>query len=183
MVTEAGTGLYAFPFKPGQRVIELGGGDRPYVRPNVDVRAGLTVDIVANFEQALPIQTEEWDGIICQYALEHISYKKVRGFMAETFRILKPGGLAVFITANLLEQCRQVVETPPDRWNDDLPCMIFGSLDYEENSHRAGWSPEYAISCFQAIGYYEVKVLPHPACKTDMIIEARKSAAEITTSL
>ena len=40
---------YTFPFTGS--VIELGGGDNPYFRPNLDVRSGPTVDIVADFNK------------------------------------------------------------------------------------------------------------------------------------
>ena len=37
---------YTLPFTPQQKVIELGGGNRPYFRPNLDVRSGENIDIV-----------------------------------------------------------------------------------------------------------------------------------------
>ena len=46
-------------------------------------------------------------------------------------------------------------------------------------AHHCGFSPEYAERLFRAAGYYEVQVEPLPGCKTDMIIQAHKSAAEI----
>lgn len=177
------TSVYALPFKPGARVCELGGGERPLVRPNIDIRAMPTVDMVADFEKPLPMYTGEWDGVYSNFSIEHISWKRVRGFITEVHRILKPGGIAVFVTANLLEQCRRVVETPDALWNDDLPCMVFGGQGHEGDYHKCGWSPAYAIKMFKECGFYDAKVLPHPDAKTDMIIEGYKSAAQISTQL
>jgi predicted SAM-dependent methyltransferase len=171
------------PFKTGWRICELGGGDRPLVRPNIDIRPMSTVDQVADFEKPLPMYSNEWDGVYSHFAIEHISWKKVRGFITEVHRILKPGGITVFITANLLEQCRRVAETPEESWNDDLPSMVFGGQGHEGDYHKCGWSPTYAIKMFKECGFHQVKVLPYPDAKTDMIIEAYKSAAEITTQL
>lgn len=179
-----------FPFKPGARLIELGGGPKPYVRPNLDCRPGPTVDIVADFNKPLPVPSSSYDGVVCIFLLEHLSWRKVRQFIHETHRILTPGGISFFITANLLEQARKLVEAP--EWNDDLVCMIFGGQNIEPDdwyrtwmpeAHHCGFSPKYAETMFRAAGYYEVKVYPLLTCDTDMVIEARKSVAAIRYGL
>ena len=48
---------YTLPFTPQQKVIELGGGNRPYFRPNLDVRSGENIDIVADFNEVLPLKS------------------------------------------------------------------------------------------------------------------------------
>lgn len=165
------------PFKPWDRVIELGGGDKPRFRPNVDVRWVPFVDIIADFNHELPIQSEFYDGVYCQYCLEHLSWRRVGVFLHSVHRILKPGGIAVFITANLLEQARRLVEAK--EWDDKLVSMVFGDQDYEANTHRAGFSPEYAQGLFKEAGFYRVEISPLPECATDMVIIAWKSKAEV----
>ena len=106
---------YTFPFT--KNVIELGGGDKPYFRPNLDVRPGPTVDIVADFNQPLPLNDGSYDGVFSCYCIEHISWRKVRLFLTEVFRILNDGGKAVFITANTKRQMEWVLNQ--EEWNDD----------------------------------------------------------------
>ena len=118
-----------------------------------------------------------YDGVFSRFAPEHISWRKVRCFISEAHRILRPGGVAVFITANLLEQARKLTQTEP--WNDNLVGMVFGDNDYPENTHRCGFSPAYAATLMKGAGFFDVKVMPLPECPTDMIIEARKSMAQI----
>lgn len=166
---------YELPFKKDSKVIELGGGELPVFRPNVDYRHGPATDFTADFNEPLPITSDEWDGVFCKFALEHISWRKVRGFIAEVYRILKPGGTAVLITANLLEQARKFVEVGDsgeleDRWIG----MIFGDQDYVENLHRCGFSPAFAAKLFREAGFQRVNILPFGELKTDMIIEATK---------
>ncbi|GAJ22594.1 unnamed protein product, partial [marine sediment metagenome] len=65
---------------------------------------------------------------------------------------------------------------------------IFGGQNYEGgdwifNAHHCGFSPNYAIKLFRDAGFHEVTLFEHPACKTDMILEARKSGAKIMRSL
>lgn len=173
---------YSLPFKQGDKLIELGGGAAPMLHPNVDVRQCFdtngrpTVDFTADFDKPLPITADEWDGVFCKYAIEHVSWRDVRGFIAEVHRILKSGGIAVFIAPNLLEQARLLVHLG-DRgeWDDQRgACMVFGDLDYAENSHKCGFSPEYACRLFREAGFSRVLVVPHGEFKTDMIIEASK---------
>ena len=161
---------YTFPFKG--KVIELGGGDKPYFRPNLDVRPGEMVDIVADFNKPLPIQDSQYDGVFSSYCIEHISWRKVRAFIADVYRILRPSGKAVFITANTKRQMEWVLFQ--DEWNDDCSSIIFGDQNYEENTHRNSLSPVHAIRLFREAGFENVIILPHGALGTDMIIEVTK---------
>jgi predicted SAM-dependent methyltransferase len=168
---------YNLPFRATDKVIELGGGDRPAFRPNVDMRPGPFTDIVADLNEPLPIKNDEWDGLFCSYMIEHISWRKIRDFIAECFRILRPGGTAVFVTANLLEQARHLINQV--EWEDTHVCMIFGDQNYEgeawrANAHYTGFSPEFASRLLQKAGFDKIMILPWGELRTDMIIEATK---------
>lgn len=171
---------YILPFK-GDKVLEVGGGDRPSFRPNMDCRQLPTVDIVADLNEPWPVNNETYDGVFGMYIIEHVSWRRVRQFIGESYRVLRPTGIAVMITANLLEQARKLVETQD--WNDGLVCMIFGDNDYPENTHRCGFSPQHAIRLFKEAGFHEVTIFEHPDCQTDMIIQAHKSGARIARNL
>lgn len=165
---------YATPWKAGAAVIELGGGDRPAFRPNVDSRPMPTVDVVADLGQRLPLEADQYDGVFSHYAIEHVSWRQVRTLIAEAFRILKPGGTAVFVTANLAAQARYILSREEEGWDDSVVGCIFGDLDYPENSHKCGFNPEYARKLFLEAGFEAVFTLPWGALATDMLIEARK---------
>ena len=134
---------YSFPFSQNDKVIELGGGDRPYFRPNLDVRSGTSIDIVADFNEPLPIPENEYNGVFSQFCIEHLSWRKVKLFISEVYRILKNNGKVVFITANTEKQMQYVLDH--DEWDDNCSCIIFGDQDYPENTHRNSFSPKYAI--------------------------------------
>lgn len=158
-------------------ILELGGGDTPFWHPNMDTRPLPTVDIVANLEEPFPIPDESYNGVFGNYILEHISWRSVPKFVSECNRILKPGGKAVFLVPNTLEQCKLAVET--DMWTDEISCMLFGGQDFSDNTHKNAISPNYAIGLFKQCGFYDVIVHAHPVTPTDMIIEAVKSSAVI----
>ena len=168
--------MLTLPFKQGDRVIELGGGDNPLIRPNADVRASEFVDLVVDFNSPLPIPNTSFDGIYSSYSIEHISWRKIKLFISEMCRILVPGGVAFVITANLFEQCKSMIK---DDWAEDDVCRLFGDQNYKgddwvSNAHYCGFSPNYAMKLFKEAGFSSVLIIPHPQCKTDMIIEARK---------
>jgi len=165
---------YNFPFKG--KVIELGGGDNPYFRPNLDVRNGPNIDIVADFNKELPLQDNEYDGVFSSYCIEHISWRNVRSFLKEVYRILKNKGKAVFVTANTKSQMKWVLEQ--EEWNDDSSSIIFGDQNYDENTHRNSLSPEYAIKLLTEAGFSNIITLPHGQLGTDMIIEASKNTED-----
>jgi predicted SAM-dependent methyltransferase len=167
---------YNFPFSEADTVIELGGGTQPYFRPNLDVRSGPNIDIVADFNEVLPINDNQYDGVFSCYCIEHLSWRKVRLFISEVYRILKNNGRAVFITANTERQMQHVLAQ--EEWNDDSSCIIFGDQDYPENTHRNSLCPRYAIQLMAAAGFSNVVVLPWGALGTDMIIEVKKTSSK-----
>lgn len=177
--------MYQLPFKPDQTIVELGGGATPQFRPNVDMLAGPTVDIVADISKPLPIPTNSYDGLFCSYVLEHVSWRSVASCLKETLRILKPEGQAVFIIPNTYEQCKWALAQ--EEWTEAQSQCLFGDQNYagdswDANAHHTGFSPDSAFKLFSEAGYVNIIIMPHPNTVTDMIIEARKPMEEMNAS-
>lgn len=169
---------------PNDKLIELGGGSHPLIRPNVDCRmcqnekGEQTVDFTADFNEPLPIQSNEWDGVFSQYALEHVSWRKVPQFISEMFRILKPGGKVVVIVPNTEAQL-QWIRDNPSGWDDhnafeSCSCILYGDNDYPENTHRAYFSPVIVQELFSAAGFKNIVTQAYGTRNTDMVIESTK---------
>ncbi len=171
---------------PGQKLLELGGGANRYPQAdvNVDVRQCFdpqgtpTVDFTVDFNEPLPIASEEWDGVLCQYALEHISWRKVRNFISEVFRILKPGGKVCIITANTEAQI-EWIKNNSDGWDgkdsfDSFSCVIFGDNDYPENSHKCFFNPTLLYNLFSEVGFKDVVIQSYGARGTDLALTAAR---------
>jgi predicted SAM-dependent methyltransferase len=165
--------MYSLPFSQGDRVIELGGGDRPITRPNVDIRPGPHVDFTADFEAPLPIQSEEWNGVYCSYAIEHLSWRHVRGFVCEVHRILAPGGIAVIVTADAEAQFRWALSRLT--WDEKISQCVGGDQDHPDNTHKVFFNPAWISRLFREVGFASTIVVPHGELGTDMILEARKA--------
>lgn len=165
-------------FGETREVLEVGGGDNPIIRPNMDSRRLPTVDIVADLGAKWPAPDASVGGVYGQYIIEHISWRKVRHFVGEIYRVLRSGGKAVMVTANLKAQAEKLAAK--DDYVDEDMSMIFGDQNYEgeewrANSHACGFSPASAQKLFQEAGFSDVVVYEHPVCQTDMVIEAIKS--------
>jgi len=162
---------------PDVRVIELGGGACPRFHPNVDVRYCMApdgrpaVDFTADFSAPLPIQSCEWDFVFSRYAFEHISWRKIGGFIAELYRILKPGGSAIVVTANAEAQMRWALTRD---WDERISQCLGGDQDYGENSHQVFLNPAWAARLFRRHGFARVLLTPHGELGTDLVIEAQK---------
>lgn len=175
---------YKLPFRRGWKLIELGGGETPSIRPNADSRWLNTVDIVCDFNYPLPIPSQSYDGVFAKFVFEHLSWRKVDLLPKEVHRILRPGGIAVFVMANLYEQCKAAIQRldAGEGWQA-VSEFIFGSqefgIEWRAGAHHCGFSPQEAEKLFKEAGFWKVEVKPWPASSTDMVLEATKSAAVI----
>jgi predicted SAM-dependent methyltransferase len=169
--------MYQLPFTTNDKVIELGGGAAPVFRPNVDARPCFdhngqqAVDFTADFEQPLPIMSNEWDGVFAKYVIEHVSWRKINGFVSEVYRILRTGGIAVVVTANAEAQMRWALRQD---WDERVSQCLGGDQDYPDNTHKVFFNPAWIARIFRAAGFPRVVVVPFGELGTDMIVEARK---------
>lgn len=160
------------PFKAGQRLLEVGGGENPLIRPNLDVRRLPTVDLVGDLSERWPVEDASYDGVLARYVLEHISWRKTRHFISELWRILAPGGRAIIITANAEAQMRWALSR--EEWDEKISQCLGGEQDYPENTHRAYLNPDYARKLFREGGFTDIGIFPFGETSTDMWIEVVK---------
>lgn len=171
-----------------QRFVELGGGANPKVRAGIDVRVDVrmcynekgeqTVDFIADFNEPLPIKSDEFDGLFSQYTIEHLSWRKVKLFLSECFRIVKEGAKVVFITANVESQF-EWIRNNRNGWDEKSPfesfsCVIFGDQDYPENTHRNYMSPDLIKELLEKSGFDSIQIQPYGERKTDMVVQVNK---------
>jgi SAM-dependent methyltransferase len=171
---------------PGAVIMELGGGDNPHETTtiNVDVRKTDRVHFQCDFAQDGPwpeIGDDSADIVLCFFCLEHVPFNRTKNFLANTFRIVKPGGRVVFALPNTIAQFKWIEDNPAG-WDGKGPFeasseVLFGSQDYSANFHAAYFSPQIAQSLFIEAGFVNVTVAPYNPRDTDMVVQAMKPAA------
>lgn len=174
-----------FNVPEGAQVLELGGGDRPTFRPNLDCRSGPSVDIVADLNGDLGLDAGRYDLIFSQYALEHVGWRNVRALLRQVIDALKPGGKFVALVPDTERQVKYVLrrgwedrERPREGMGafEEASCCLFGNQDYPENSHRCYFSHELMGGLLRDAGFGFVNIQPYGEFQTDMIIQADKPA-------
>ncbi|MDE2095614.1 MAG: methyltransferase domain-containing protein [Patescibacteria group bacterium] len=179
--------MIQFNRQPGQKVLELGCGNNP--NPSADVHVDVrpipnVTDFTVDFEKEHwdEIGDNGFDGVLAVYCYEHISWRKSRNYLANVFRILKPGGKAVLVTPNTEAQIRFILDHP-DGWRGDdahvsFSKILFGDADYPENTHKAYLSPSIMSELCQAAGFEKIIISPHGdgEINCDMVTEMVKPA-------
>lgn len=170
---------------PGEKVLELGGGmnRNPVSDVSIDVREGPGVDFAVDFNKPdWPIQSDEWNSVISIFALEHISWRCIPVAFREILRILKPGGKLVAVVPNTEAQIRWILAKGwlefKTRKHDgefvESSRILFGDLDYPENSHRVFYSPSIMTSLLSEAGFERITIQSYGEIGTDMVVEAVK---------
>lgn len=173
---------YIINFKRGGHILEIGGGDIPLkdaagnrMTTNMDIREGSVVDIVHDLSVfPWPVDDNSYEGIFGMYCLEHLSFHDIKNAVGEVYRILKPGGKAIFFVPNTYEQCKKIVSNGISEKTIEL---LFGSQEFDPRhigAHKTGFSDGYAKKLFEEAGFGFIKIFPHPVSSTDLIIEAYK---------
>lgn len=162
---------FSSPWNANSKVVELGGGTQPLFRPNIDIRQVPGVDIVQDLVRALPFRNE-LDGVFTKFALEHVSWREVPVVIKNIAEALKPGGWAVIIVPNTEAQMHWALRQ--EEVGPKAAQCLFGDQDYQENSHRAAFSPGYAVRLFREAGFDRISTRPFGELGTDMVIEAMK---------
>lgn len=168
--------IYVTPFETGQKILELGGGEAPIFRPNMDFRKLPTVDIVADLEKPFPVEDGVYDGVFSNMAIEHIGWRHHSHFAEEVFRVLKPEGVVVVICPNTLEQCRAIAGGGVIGIKENA--LLYGGQEGNwgetGNYHKSAFSPKYIVKLFADAGFVRGKIEALEDCYWDMVLVAYK---------
>lgn len=188
---------------PGTKLCELGGGSKPVVQPkclggedtHIDARlcenheGKKCVDIAHDLTQfPWPVGTDEFDGTIAIFCLEHIPYTKTLRFLKECCRICKAGAKSVFLIPNTEKQVQWILEHPQG-WDEkdfftSASEKLFGSQDdtdkaqevHKGSYHAAYFNPAVITKLMEQAGFEDILVAPFGPRETDMSVIGVKSA-------
>jgi len=128
---------------------------------NIDIRPEVKPDIVWDLEEkGIPFGDNEINEIRMVDFLEHISWRKVRWFLQEVHRVLKPGG-TVFIQCPDFEAIvKKWMDQTEDwrRWHlksdwEKLSYWIMGRQDHEYNLHKTIFTQAELRKLLEEMGF------------------------------
>lgn len=68
---------------------------------NIDLEQASTVDISMNVLDGLPFQKDSVDFVYSEHFIEHLPKQGTKNFLADVYRILKPGGVHRILTPDI----------------------------------------------------------------------------------
>jgi len=132
------------------RKIDVGAGNvRKEGYITVDVRGG---DITADVTKGLPFADNSLDEVCCCQFFDHLHRDDALKFIAEAYRVLKPGGVIDIEFGDLLETCKSIVRGELKQIQN-----IYGAQRYPFDLHRWGYTPEMLYNILVAQGFHSVE--------------------------
>jgi len=147
---------------------------------NFDIRPECKPDIVWDLEgKGIPFSDDEVDEIRMVDFLEHISWRRVRWFLQEVHRVLKPGG-TVFIQCPDFEAIIKKWMEQTDDWKkwplksdwEKLSHWIMGRQDHTYNLHKTIFTKKEIRKLLKEVGF-EVQSVESDG-GTNLLVLARK---------
>lgn len=120
---------------------------------NVDIREHKFVDIVADIRH-LPIESESVDGVMSDYAIEHLPRADIEITLLEWVRIIKKGGWLEITTVDLGELMNNWQGIPYENMLDG----IYGAQKYDEDLHKCGFTEQRLVEMFECCELTDIKV-------------------------
>lgn len=133
-------------------VLEIGGGENPRYRPNLDYRHLSTVDIVHDITiLPWPLDSNTFDFIYSSHTLEHLPPEKVPPTLREIGRILKPYGKIELHVPDIEALCKF------HDWEFAVKTIYGASTPYY-GIHQSGFWKLGLEYLMQKLGYSNVEV-------------------------
>jgi len=128
---------------------------------NVDLDPAPPVDAAANLGEAIPLRDASLDYIHSEDFLEHIDLAAGKQFLAEAFRVLRPGGVMRLLTPDLralVEHLYLGRESKHIAWcraylDADGPCESLNMHLRMNGDHRFVWDEEHLRRVLEGIGF------------------------------
>ena len=151
--------------------INLGSGASPYPQfINVDINLARRPDMWLDVRRGIPFAPQTVDAIYTRHVLEHFYHDELTRVLADSYRILKPGGWGIVMVPihTSLDGVREhPVFTDVDRWK------YFGQNDHVRLYSRHGF-----VSRLQHVGF-RVLALGHDYFGTEQMTRCGINPASV----
>jgi len=135
--------------------VELGGGNSPRVRPNIDIFKALNVDIVADLSKGIPLPEGCTKKIYSYDFIEHLTFLDFLALLRECRRILIQGGVIEFETPDM-----DKILVTHNEYNNHVHHCVVGEWDEKrpELRHKSWWTPSLITYVLRHEGWTDIEV-------------------------
>ena len=141
------------------------GNDKRSGYINIDVREDVKPDLVVDLEEEFLRRFADGsvDEIFAKDFIEHLSWRLVKAFLKDCFRVLKRGGRMFIQTPDLEAICKTCVFNPNYRFGElegfeGISFWIYGAQDYKENLHKCGFTIPTLKRLLEEIGFKVISI-------------------------
>jgi predicted SAM-dependent methyltransferase len=139
------------------RKLELGAGINPFPGyTHQDIRALPDIEIICDASNIWLFEFDLWDEIRACHLLEHFSYTETVYILKGWRSILYPGGKIHIEVPNFSWQTR--AHTNGEITDEEAVYYIYGEQNYEENTHKAGFTEELLQANLIAAGFKDITI-------------------------
>lgn len=163
---------FAFNSTEGIHGVQLGGGEKPQFRPNLDTKANSTVDKVVDFTQPLPLADNEYDLVFGHYVLQRISPEHIPGFLKECYRIAKPGAKILFGIPDTEARIKFLKENSNQNLLVTASELLYGTDP--DHTWRSYFDPMIVQRLFSEAGFENIQTRCVGEPVKDIVLEANK---------
>ena len=110
---------------------------------NFDYEPASSAVTRANLLGRLPLDDGVADAVYCSHFLEHIPRARIDGFLAECFRIMRPGGRIRLVLPDLEELCREYLRQRDAGAHEKADFVVLEMLDQCVRTRTGGELGDY----------------------------------------
>lgn len=153
--------------------LEVGPGEHPITKGtySINIKPQNGVTHVAKWgKDVFPFTDNTFDYAYASHVLEHVHWTRTDRALKEILRVLKPGKrFECWVPDfNKIVEAWQRGETLDgrDRYSNPDVWLNWRVFTHEMDAHRACFSPEYLVKCFEQAGFVDVRLLEQPSWPT-----------------
>jgi len=127
---------------------------------NIDVREDVKPDMVIDLEKEFlrMFGDESVEEIFAKDFIEHLSWRVVKAFLKDCYRVLVKGGKMFIQTPDLEAISRTVILKPNFRFGglegfEAISFWVYGAQDYGQNVHKSGFTISTLKRLLESVGF------------------------------
>ena len=163
------------------RCLNLGSGSRKIPNAiNVDIEASLSPDVIADFTEPLPFESDEFDEVYLFHTIEHIQKKYHQSIFYEINRVMKDSGTFYLSYPEFKTIAQNWLDNRMGQ-RDFWEATIYGRQAYPNDYHLCAIDSIEMKLLLEKCGFRDIAIRPEmPSTPYNTVLKAIACAPQIT---